>query len=269
MPTHMVKSAVRSFEILEVFAAARRPMRLRELTQLLNYPTSSVAALLKSMTAQEYLRYNTLDRTYIPTTRLAALLNWIPIDSPGGGVVFDAMRRVQRETKQLVVLGVPNDIYLEYAETLRCTEKGVQIHITPGTMRLMVQIGGGWLILSRRDEADAMRIYERTIQAGKLSPDEFTAEQFRERILEYRNTDVAVLRASDVLRPVEHWSGGMITVLVPSSVGRELTLGVGGPAHRLAERRDEIIDSLRRNAALLASASEAIGLGKIEEKHTS
>lgn len=250
----LVKSCDRVFKILELFLLTRRPMRLKEMVDGLGFPTSSIAALLKSMTAQGYLHYDAAARTYMPTPRLAQLVSWLPAANFEQGIVLDAMRYLQAETNELIVLGAENGIYLEYVETLRSTE-GMQLYITPGTRRLLVQIGGGWLILSRRPVAEALETYRQTIAMGEFEEYEFTPQQFIGRMDEYRNLEVSFLRAREVIRPVAHWGGGMVTMLLPIPPGhRCLTIGVGGPADRLEAHLPHIEKCLRTAVSRIQAA---------------
>ena len=73
MQRRAVKSAMRTFEVLELFAEHRRPMALNEIYTGLGYPQSSTTNLLKSMVLLGYLNYNRARRTYLPTMRVGAL----------------------------------------------------------------------------------------------------------------------------------------------------------------------------------------------------
>jgi DNA-binding IclR family transcriptional regulator len=70
---------VRVFAILELFSALRRPLTGGQVAKALNYPGSSTFALLRSMTAQGYLAFDPLRRTYFPTVRLAHLNYWLHV----------------------------------------------------------------------------------------------------------------------------------------------------------------------------------------------
>jgi IclR family transcriptional regulator, acetate operon repressor len=248
---HLVKSAARSFEILEHFNRERRPLRLRDFVDHLDYPTSSIAALLKSMVAQGYMIFDPHARTYLPTARLAQLVNWVPVKTFEQGVVLDIMYRLQRTTRELIVLGVEDDIYLEYVHTLRSTE-GMQLYIAPGTRRLLVQTGTGWLFLSRRPREQALEIYRRTIIRGELTEPEFPMSQFEACLDDHRDRDISFSKARDLVRPVAHWGGGMVSALLPvPDAQRPLAIGVGGPADRLEQHLDEISQALRDEIATL------------------
>lgn len=248
MPRGSVKSACRVFEILEYFAHHRKPSRLRDIVKTLKYPTSSVNALMKSMVAQGYMHFDADTYCYMPTARITHLTTWINIEGFEQTVVLEQMYRLRAVAGEPVVLAVPNDIFLEYVETLHATE-GINSHIKAGTRRLLVQTGTGWLFLSRIRRAEALAIYRRTIRAKELTSAEFSEPAFLEKLASHRDMDISFIRAKDLLRPTAHWGAAMISMIIPSPSGhRPLALGAHGPTERLEGKRDLISDELRRIA---------------------
>ena len=247
----LVKSAARAFDLLEAFARARRPLRLRELTEELGWPRSSLAELLKSMTAQGYLVFDRRGFLYRPSPRLAALVGWVEGDRFEQGVVAPAMARLRDVTGELVVLGTPVGIHLEYVETLRATEE-LQLYIAPGTRRLMVQNVGGWMLLARAAPGVAEALYRQTLEAGALTRAEFSLADLRRRLEEHRGLDIAFSTARDYVRPTAHWGGALTAALVPVPPGhRPLVIGIGGLAERLERKRGLIETALRREMAAI------------------
>ncbi|MCC2097199.1 MAG: helix-turn-helix domain-containing protein [Hyphomicrobiales bacterium] len=236
----MVKSAARVFEILELFDHHRQPLRLKQIAAGLGHPTSSTAALLKTMAAQGYLRFDNRNHTYIPTPRLAKLASWVPFEDFEQGIVMDMLRHIQNESGELAVLAAENGIYLEYEQTLAARE-GIQLTIAPGTRRLLVQTGTGWLLLNLRTREQAMAIYRQTVDAGELDPGRFTADDFIDRLEDHTGKTLSYVRARDLVMPTAHWGGAMLSALIPTPPGhRPLALGIGGPAERLEARMEKI-----------------------------
>lgn len=252
MTENVVKSAERVFQILEFFARTRKPARLSEIAVELGYPISSVNALLKSMVTQGYMDFNEETHRYLPAARIAHLSTWLNIDSFEKTVVLDEMYRLREVAQEPVVLATPNGIYLEYVDTLHGWE-GINSHIRPGTRRLLVQTGTGWLFLSRVDRGQALEIYRRTLEAGELRYDEFPEAAFVERIEGHRHMDVSFTHAKELLRPTAHWGAVMISMIMPTPPGhRPLAMGAHGPAARLEAKRELVSAELRRIAASLA-----------------
>jgi hypothetical protein len=90
----MVKSAARVFELLELFDAERRPLRVTEIVQRLDMPQSSVSMLLKTMVARGYMEFDAADCSYCPSVRISFLNEWA-MRAPGQRQdMQDAMRRL-------------------------------------------------------------------------------------------------------------------------------------------------------------------------------
>ena len=82
-----VKSAVRVFEVLELFDTLRRDASLSEIARELGYPASSTSMLLQSMVECGYLAQGE-KRTFRPTPRVKLLGAWIaPVLDPNGPVI--------------------------------------------------------------------------------------------------------------------------------------------------------------------------------------
>jgi IclR family transcriptional regulator, KDG regulon repressor len=243
-----VKSATRVFAVLEYFREVQKPLRLKEIVEHLNYPLSSAVALLKTMTAQGYLNFDRSSHTYLPTPKLADLVAWISTGAFEGGPVLQSMKNLQRSTGELIVLGTPNDIYVEYVQVLRSTQE-IQLWTPAGAIRLLVQMGMGWLFLSRMPSAVVKRIYDRTVTLGKVNPEEFSIDALFGRLNNLRTRDILFTKMSDYVRPISYPGGSMIAGLLPAPPGhRALSIGIGGPVERLSE--NEAANSARLRAEI-------------------
>lgn len=54
----LVKSALRVLEILELFDAGRRPLRVADIVDRMNVPQSSPSMLLKTLVARGYMDFD-------------------------------------------------------------------------------------------------------------------------------------------------------------------------------------------------------------------
>ena len=247
-----VKSAQRVFEILEYFERSKSVLRLKDVVTELGYPPSSVTALLKTMADRRYLTFDRDTRSYFPTTRLAQLLSWMPTASFEKGPVLQTMENLRRSTQEMVVLGAPNDIYVEYAEALR-SPPSIQLWIPPGTRWSMIQIGMGWLFLSRMPQTAVTRIYERAVALKHIHPKQLSRQQLLARIAKVRNDDVLFTSQADFVKPVVHPGGSMVATLIPTPIQRRLLgIAVGGPVDRIKENLKLITRELRKERTRLA-----------------
>lgn len=247
-----VKSAARVFGVLELFDRKRKPLRLKDIAADLKHPTSSTAALLKSIVAQGYLSFDAKTRAYFPTPRLAKIAHWVPYEAFEQGIVQEALRQLQRATGETTILAAQHGVHIEYEQTVNATE-GIHLRLAPGTRRLTVQTGTGWLLLNRVSRAQAIAVYEETIAAGVLDRRKFSRTAFLSRLDDHADRVISFVRAREILIPTAHWGGGMVSALIPVPRGhRPLALGVGGPADRLEANMDSI-------SAALLEAIRSIG----------
>ena len=249
-----IKSAQRVFEIIECFDAHRRPLRLKHLVDELKYPTSSVAALLKCMTELGYLSFDDVSRSYSLTARLTNLTSWVTADTYENGIVDEVLRGLQKETLELVTLATRTRLHIEYIKTYRSLGDGVQLFITQGTKRVLVQTGAGWLFLRNRSIREVTEIYRNTIRAGHLSEHEYPLDKLLMRLEHSREDDVVFATARESVRPTAHWGGGLISIEIPVPPGhRELAICIGGPSERLEARFDAIAAMLRAGRDKIAA----------------
>ena len=89
----------------------------------LGMPTSSAAALLKTMAQMNYLSFESTSRAYLPTPKLSQLGGWVTSASYEGGPIQEAVRRIGRKLGETVLLGTITDIYVEIVDILRARSR--------------------------------------------------------------------------------------------------------------------------------------------------
>lgn len=248
--TATIKSARRVFAILELFDALRRPLTLKEICRDLDFPTSSGAALLKSLVVLGYLDYDRASRTYLPTMRIAVLGQWAPEALFGEAGLLELMREVRSQTGETVILAARSDLLAQYLHVLRSDEP-LHYGPAPGSVRPLARCGAGRLLMSAESD-EAIDLLARRINAAAEAPDE--------RIdLAELMADIAVIRHQRHVfsRHLFTEGVGFLGVLAPPSPhGRRLALGVGGPLARLQARYADHLATLR-------GAAEALEAGAI------
>jgi len=240
-----VKSAMRVFEILKCFEQHRRPLRLKDIVGQSGFPTSSTAALLKSMSVQGYLNFDRQRRSYFPTEQLAHLVSWLAVAAYEDDAVRRAMLSIQQRTQEYVALGTPIGIHVEFISALR-SAYDLQVWNPPGTKRLLIQSGMGWLLLGQQSRSVIGRIYKQTVESGAIAPQSVRLDALIEQIEKYRRQDYSFTKPSDFARHPAQAGVGMIAMLVPVPPNhRPLVLGVGGPADRLRANLKPIVTAMR------------------------
>lgn len=246
MTSPNVRSVRRAFEILEVFAEHRRPLSLRELTRELDCPSSSLADLLKTMSNIGCLSFDTESKSYFPTTRLAALGDWVGQELLPLGDQQAALRDLCTETGGTILLGTPNDLEIQYLYVLEGAYSA-RYGKKPNGRRPLVRSGAGWMLLSQADDDAVDRIWRRSIAGGLIARRDMPFETLKERIAFCRTNGYVAAR--DSVNP----DAAVVAIPLPARPhGRQLVLGIAGMADRIESDVAHIAEILKARVARLA-----------------
>lgn len=243
MKRRPVKSASRTFEVLELFRDLRKPLRLNEIYPALGYPQSSTTNLLKCMVIDGYLNYNRTTRTYLPTLQVASLGSWLygHIASGNGYTwLIDELFRLSDET---VVLVTQNDLFIQYM-MMRVPDHPHKRPPTPGDMRLMIDATSGMALMSQMRDREIDKIYRYSNYYELNTDPRMTFDKVMQRIRWIRHTGYSYWP--------EHPVPGIASMAMPlgqSVHGIPLVIGIGGTTERLSPRRAELVDLLRTKIA--------------------
>ena len=243
MRRQAVKSAMRTFEVLELFAERQAPMALHEIYSALHYPQSSTTNLLKSMVMLGYLNYNRRARTYLPTMRINALGSWLTryIQAEGGFREF--VEEMQRRTDETVGLVTQNDLFVQYL-FLRTPDHQFKNAPPDGTMRTLVNSTGGRAMMSRMSDRaiDMLCRYTNHYELG--SGQRVSCSDVMKDIAWIRHVGYSYLPN----HPTEDVSS--ISIALDADLhGIPLAIGVGGLADRIARKKFEILGVMREMIA--------------------
>src|SRR3954464_8092088 len=122
MMSSSIKSAKRIFEVLEYFEEVKRPISLKEVATKCDYPTSSAAALLKSMAMLGYLFYDSYNRTYMPTMRIAQMGRWLT-GLFGDSAILSLVDFVHDKLDELVSISTQSDLHAQYIHALQTSKR--------------------------------------------------------------------------------------------------------------------------------------------------
>ncbi|SDS96306.1 IclR family transcriptional regulator [Bradyrhizobium canariense] len=252
MSNELTKSARRVFDILELFRERQCPLRLKDVVDALGMPTSSAAALLKTMAQLNYLSFESTSRAYLPTLRLSQLGGWVTSENYETGPVQEAVRRIGRKVGETILLGTVTDIYVEIVDIIRARQP-LQYYTMVGTKVLLVHSGVGWPLLSEETDQDIARIYRRTVKLKKIERGVSSLDRLKAGIEKVRRDGYCLSRGM-VTRGV-----GVIGMMMPTPpTHRRLAIGVAGPQERIEKNLTKILAALRAESARLSHFSGAI-----------
>jgi DNA-binding IclR family transcriptional regulator len=252
MSNELTKSARRVFDILELFRERQCPLRLKDVVDSLGMPTSSAAALLKTMAQMNYLSFESTSRAYLPTLRLSQLGSWVTAANYESGPIQEAVRRIGRKVGETILLGTVTDIYVEIVDILRARQP-LQYYTTVGTKVLLVHSGVGWPFLSGANDEEIARIYRRTVRLKKIDRGVSPLNKLKAGIEKVRRDGYCLSRGM-VTRGV-----GVVGMVLPTPPHhRPLAIGVAGPMERIEKNLARILAAIRAENARLAHFASTI-----------
>jgi len=237
--SNIVKSVARTLEILEFFDEVRQPVNVITVSLALGYPQSSTSALLRSMVAMGYLKFDRVQRTYLPTDRVSLLGCWLNPKLFAEASLPRLLHAIAERSGQLVLLGARNGDHAQYIQVLD-PNNAVDHHIRLGTKRPLATSGIGKALLSAHDDNEVKRIFH--------------------RINAYRSSDADLVRIPDLLESLADVrqkgyfvsidqvvkGSGLIAMLMPTEcTDRPLAIGIGAPTETILTREKELVQFMR------------------------
>ncbi|MEG3123641.1 IclR family transcriptional regulator [Sphingomonas sp. GB1N7] len=234
-----MKSALRTFEVLELFAERRQPLHLNEIYLALGYPQSSTTNLLKSMALLGYLNYNRATRTYLPTMRVNALGSWVASYTHADGRYRELVETLQRRTDETAVLMTQNDLFIQYL-FVKAPDHEFKRPPIDGGMRMLVDACGGLALISRMSDRQIDTICRYTNYYEMAGSDRVSLDEMMREIRWIRQVGYAY----SPKRPTPDVSA-IAMALDADLHGIPLALGVGGMADRIERNKLPILTALR------------------------
>ncbi len=236
---HIVKSVARTLEILEFFDEVRQPMNVISVSVALGYPQSSTSALLRSMVAMGYLKFDRAERTYMPTDRVPLLGSWLNPTLFAEASLLRLLRAIVERSGQLVLLAARNGDHAQYIQVMD-PNHALDHHIRLGTKRPLATSGVGKALLSAHDDNEVKRIFHR-INAYREEGEE--AIKIPELL-----TSLADVRRKGYFVSIDQVvnGSGLIAMLMPSEcTDRPLAIGIGAPTATILSREEELVRIMR------------------------
>lgn len=240
---HVVKSAVRTLEILEFFDEVRQPTNVVTVSEALGYPQSSTAALLRSMVAMGYLQFDAKARTYLPTDRVGLLGNWISPPLFEDGALLRMMRAVHRRTGQLALIAARNGDFAQYIHVLKQPD-AIAYHIQIGMKRPLASSGAGRVLLAASSDGEVRSLVHRLNAYA-------SSDAVRIDLPELLNELTAIRRRGYCIsknRVVDNF--GSLAIRLPAELtSRPLVVGLGGRTNVIEERESDFVAIVREEIA--------------------
>lgn len=240
IPSSVVKSAGRVLQILEFFDDVKREANVVEICRALGYPQSSTSVLLRSLVHLGYLAYSPKGRSYIPTSRVRVLGNWVEGNLFGEGKLIRLVNELNERTGHAIFLGVRNGLSIQYIHVVQA-RTSLRLHMTPGMHRPIATSSGGQVLLSILPDAEVLKLIRRINAERSEGEDLVEPKTLLAKLRSIRIRGLNVSRASKVTP-----GSSVVTMLLPAKLADPaMVLGVGGASHLMLSEIDDIIACMR------------------------
>jgi len=249
----VIKSAKRVLELFEFFAECRRPLAVSDVVRGLDYPQSSASALLKSLTKLGYLDYNRYTRLYMPTLRVALFGGWVSDELYTLVNLSHLIDELHwRSGGKTVILGMQNDIYVQYIHMVQSPNAEIPWYVKPGSLRPLGRSAVGRMLLSRKTDVEVQRLVWR-INAEEA---DVSLRQNVHDLL--KELDLIRARGYAYTEGTNIPSAGVVAVEMPAPSSQPaMALGIGAAIETLRSERENLLELL--NEALQPYQSRLAG----------
>ncbi|UGY01034.1 IclR family transcriptional regulator [Bradyrhizobium quebecense] len=239
--TAIVKSAMRSFAVLEFFRERKRAASVTEIASALEMPQSSTSVLLRSLVELNYLEYDRRTRRFIPSYRVNLLGDWIRRSPFRDTKLTDLMEELWTATGgETVMLG--QQAGAAGMRYLHVVPGGNQLQFiaNAGQIRPMVRTALGHVLLSQMPNTKIRGIIRRNNAEEPSQSARVREAAFLEEVERIRRRGFS--ESSGRTTP----GANTIGMLVPLPKRRApLAIGIGGPIERIAAKREQIIEVMQ------------------------
>ena len=239
--TAIVKSAMRTFAVLEFFRETKRAASVTEIASALEMPQSSTSVLLRSLVELSYLEYDRQTRRFIPSYRVNLLGDWIRRSPFRDRKLTDLMEELWTATGgETVMLG--QQAGAAGMRYLHVVPGGNQLQFiaNAGQIRPMVRTALGHVLLSQMPNTKIRGIIRRNNAEEPSQSARVREAAFLEEVERIRRRGFS--ESSGRTTP----GANTIGMLVPLPKRRApLAIGIGGPIERIAAKREHIIEVMQ------------------------
>lgn len=239
---NVVKSAARVFEVLEYFSELQGAASADEVRRALGYPQSSTSVLLRSLASLGYLTYDSYNRRFRPTIRIALLGAWLVEEAGTDRNPTQMMRSLSAATGDMIILGTEHELEAVYLKVLHATNP-VRFHMKQGARRPICTTAVGRALLSTKADKEIGAIVrrlnaEREEGAALLSQAEILDGVNEGRRLGYFVTKGAATPGA-----------GVVAVPIANLVDEPpLVIGIGAPIDRIEKECGRFVELLKMAA---------------------
>lgn len=259
-----VKSSLRTLQILEYIDSRQRAVTIAELSTSLAFPQSSTSTIVQSMINAGYLVVDHDGRGILPSSRVAALGNWVE-PSVSRADIKSLMVAVGERTNQTILLGVPSDLCVRYIDVIP-GRHAMRLDIPVGSRLPLMEAGMGRLLLSEMPDQTVEELWQQTRRRIKeegaqgIRPSDVSnlwnanpfvspLAEIMEELKQIRRTGFAISLGRISL------GAGIVCVALPRGpLEQPIGLGIGGLSELISRDAQQILSIVHDAASELGIA---------------
>jgi DNA-binding IclR family transcriptional regulator len=244
-----VKSAARTFRILEFFDEIRRPARANEIAGCLDFPQSSTSKLLNSLVTLGYLDFEVATKTYMPSIRTAVLATWRDTGYFRDGSIVTLLEDLADRWGLAACLTTRAGIFVRYLNVVQHRQQG-DVHITLNARRYAARSAAGIVLLTQLSDSEVRMLVHRTKAQNDESVNNVSLEEVGANIRSAREDGHFISRG--LVSP----DNGAIAVALPEAVTggwQHMALSIAGRLDHVEAKAEEIIEDMKDSVARLVS----------------
>lgn len=232
-----VKTAARTLDVFEVFAAAKGPLTLTELAGRLDSPLSSCHALVRTLQLRGYVYVLDERKRVYPTKRLLMVAQQIAQNDPVLERIGPVLAALQLSTEETVILGKRQGNCVTYLEVVE-SRQTIRYAADPGDVKPLHSSAIGKAMLGVLPDAELAKLVRKLpLPAVTPSTIKDAAGLLRDIALS-RERGFFVTRGENV--------PDVMAISICRTVGEEpYGVAVAGPIGRLESRSDAVVAALR------------------------
>jgi IclR family acetate operon transcriptional repressor len=240
-----VKTAKRTLDILEAFAAKREPLTLSELARHIQSPVSSCHGVIRTLKARGYV-YMLDKRRYYPTRKLLDLGSRISPHDPLMERLLPHLEALRKRTEETVLIGKREDDEILYVVTIESLQT-IRYTLHAGTRRPLHASAVGKALLGvlsdERLVEDLRRLKLKRFTEGTLDADGLLADLRRSR------------RRGYFVTRGEFDTAGMGVARAFVVQDEAFAVGVAGPLERVRRNLESVGKAVMETAVAMERAA--------------
>jgi DNA-binding IclR family transcriptional regulator len=238
----VVKSGARVLEILEFFQERNAPAREVDVRTTLQLPKSSTNELLKTLTAQGFLAFDSQSKTYFPSYRLVKYGHWLSKFYYGENRLNLMLEEISAEVGETVLVSMPQGRHMQIVAIKPSSESAEPLLDGYREGRLLDILGTatGSAYLMTLSNLEVLEIVRKTAKFRLQARDSSAGQKIIRQINLFRKQQFAENRMW-----MKTWEGLTLAFPLPwATVRTPLFLGVGGPLASVEAKERKIIASV-------------------------